>query len=1254
MKCTTTKLLFCLCLLISHSAQSAKFSIVVLPDTQWYAAANSPVFQAQTQWVKDNRVKENIIYVAHLGDLKDGLDAENPEPNGTLNLNCDNKNLAPGAEIPFYEWDYVARALNVLEAPSIDPDLTGLPAGIPYSIVPGNHDFNNIPDVGCPNYKPDVLNGRPLGLYNNKLGDSHFSGRGYYGGTRPVDSIEIGVSPEIATGDSFTNFDYCGIDFIAINLGYREMPVGSPNALDVATANPEIGWADDLLESNPNRLGILTSHFFLWESGNFGSWPNAVYDELNDNSNLFMMLSGHRFGEAWRTDSEGRENLQPVQAILSNYQSINYPVDPANANFENLTTGGARDSGFMRIMRFDTDTGMVNVETFSPAIPVLSRATLVSDYFPTDAIGMPDPAGMNTRTASNFSFSFQNYGTTNFTCTTPEPVDIELILDRSDSMNDPSNGPEDGTKLEAIQAAVNMFIDIIKLDEVHRIGFTQFNNDVTPFVTPFPFDRLNENNDAAAKVTIDSVTASGETDIIEAVQAGVGVEGLDFVSDYPNSRRSVVLFTDGQHNSPSTLTDPELQTALETEIDAIDPDIEFYSIGFGADISDVALNGTAQSHNGFHLTEVDSLFTAKDFALVAANLIDSEVLLDPVFTILAGQQASETIGVSEADSNITFVLHWDRYIEDNINSTIIPPDANCPISNSDANANTRIANGINYRIIRVNLPYSCNGNQIHSGDWTVNVEYPGNGANMNERVAVLAFASSDINLDSQVSHSKGIVNLSAALTGENLGIAEFSAYILPPIPQNGGSVERTPIIIDLNINTGTPDNIEATGNFVASEQGLHQVRIVATVTDSNGQKVRRETVASIFVDDMINLVGQPVVNRSSETGVFVWRTLNGRTIVQVTAGDPAQNNQTTDFEGNIVSGSVITALTPIGIEPSDSLSLNGFDRIDFDLLSQSPWDDRFSFIADQTQSLCITLDAYAGGLFLGPDKVEVTPPYDIHALLGCASPQIDFVGMPDIDRSSETGMFIWRNPNNDGINVSAVAGGLAQGGLSTPFAGSVASDQPISALQQISIEATDTVNLNLNNDLIDFEMFAISPWEDRFIFNAATSQSVCITLDAFAGGLFIGPNKVEVSSPFDLITLTACDNGPVIETMGGPTIDRSTDVGIFIWENTVNEWRAEVVSGDGPRVIQVDVNSTQSISSNQINIEPSDVFTQLSNGINMRLNVNAPWMDGFIFTNQPLSNTCVSTTNLDVPIFLGPNRVNVGNSLNLDTLMSCP
>jgi len=117
-------------------AQSEQFSIVVITDTQTYVEINPAVFEAQIAWVVDNQASENIIYAAHLGDLKD-------------DLSCDNKTVGGRTE-----WEIVDDTLLMLEG-----------ANIPYGVVPGNHDFDQL-GGGCPNWSTQ----RPLTLYNSVLG----------------------------------------------------------------------------------------------------------------------------------------------------------------------------------------------------------------------------------------------------------------------------------------------------------------------------------------------------------------------------------------------------------------------------------------------------------------------------------------------------------------------------------------------------------------------------------------------------------------------------------------------------------------------------------------------------------------------------------------------------------------------------------------------------------------------------------------------------------------------------------------------------------------------------------------------------------------------------------------------------------------------------------------------------------------------------------------------------------------------------
>ena len=88
------------------------FVIIPIPDTQGYAANYPTSFNAQTQWIVDNRDAWNIVYVAHEGDI-----------------------VRSSSSIS--EWENANAAISILE----NAVLEGFPDGIPYGIVTGNWDI---------------------------------------------------------------------------------------------------------------------------------------------------------------------------------------------------------------------------------------------------------------------------------------------------------------------------------------------------------------------------------------------------------------------------------------------------------------------------------------------------------------------------------------------------------------------------------------------------------------------------------------------------------------------------------------------------------------------------------------------------------------------------------------------------------------------------------------------------------------------------------------------------------------------------------------------------------------------------------------------------------------------------------------------------------------------------------------------------------------------------------------------------------
>lgn len=147
-------------------APPSPFTIVALPDTQYYSETYPSNFTAQTQWVVDHREELNIAYVAHLGDIVDNAD----QPLQWLNANA---------------------ALSVFDGV---PDL-------PLGLCVGNHD--------------QFPNGDPAGteVFNLVFPYQRYQSRSWYGG-------HYGSNND----NHYILFSASEFDFIAIHLEYDTTP----------------------------------------------------------------------------------------------------------------------------------------------------------------------------------------------------------------------------------------------------------------------------------------------------------------------------------------------------------------------------------------------------------------------------------------------------------------------------------------------------------------------------------------------------------------------------------------------------------------------------------------------------------------------------------------------------------------------------------------------------------------------------------------------------------------------------------------------------------------------------------------------------------------------------------------------------------------------------------------------------------------------------------------------------------------------
>ena len=257
-------------------------------------------------------------------------------------------------------------------------------------------------------------------------------------------------------------------------------------------------------------------------------------------------------------------------------------------------------------------------------------------------------------------------------------------------------------------------------------------------------------------------------------------------------------------------------------------------------------------------------------------------------------------------------------------------------------------------------------------------------------------------------------------------------------------------------------------------------------------------------------------------------------------------------------------------------------------------------------------------------------------------------GAPEIDKFSDSGWFIWRE---NGIWISNFLSGTAK----QRYIGKVYSEKPINSLLPISIESTDHLELTSQN-VIDLVLnIGTGPYRDGFKMSIDEAVPTCVSLIApLNQSIYLGPKRVKMPPNFDLLTHQECTT-PKIQTIGRPTIDRTADRGVFLWENATNQWQFEFVPGVSYQAGEnITIDSSEIVNSIELlSIERNDSIAHIPTRLELALKARAPWYDGLKFIIKPGSNSCFSKTSTTAPIYIGPNRVEIGNSFDLIDQGNC-
>jgi hypothetical protein len=215
------------------TAKSATpFTIVMLPDTQHYSRKYPELFMAQTQWVRENRDKENIVFVTHVGDVV------NDHKKGTN------------------QWVVAQKAMSVLDGV------------VPWGVAIGNHDYDRTAR------RPDEAT-----AFLEHFGPQRFRGYSWFGGasTNGLNTCQL--------------FSAGGLDFVMLHLELDVPDFAIAWADEVLRAHPQRA-AIVTTHSYLNEVSGVRG--YNAPVSKYGNSAEEVWNKLvRCHPQIFLVLCGH-------------------------------------------------------------------------------------------------------------------------------------------------------------------------------------------------------------------------------------------------------------------------------------------------------------------------------------------------------------------------------------------------------------------------------------------------------------------------------------------------------------------------------------------------------------------------------------------------------------------------------------------------------------------------------------------------------------------------------------------------------------------------------------------------------------------------------------------------------------------------------------------------------------------------------------------------------------------------------------------------
>lgn len=291
-------------------ATGNSFTVIALPDTQYYALAYPQVFEAQVKWILEQRMARRIAFVVHEGDIV-------------------NDDVAA-------QWENASQSLHKLD---------GI---VPYVLAQGNHDYKAMGGI----------NDRAATMINQYFPLAPVAASPGFRGSFEPDRIEntaqfllMGDMPWLVISLEFGPRDAVLAWADGILKQYGDMP-----AMIVTHAYQN--W-DGKRYDHVAYPTFSDQPYNPWQYAT-NPLPGSVNDGeemwtklIRDNENVRFVVNGHTFGptgEAAATLTSTHPSGAAVHQIVANYQ-------------ETAPFGGG---GYLRLMEFCPDQHELRVSTYSP------------------------------------------------------------------------------------------------------------------------------------------------------------------------------------------------------------------------------------------------------------------------------------------------------------------------------------------------------------------------------------------------------------------------------------------------------------------------------------------------------------------------------------------------------------------------------------------------------------------------------------------------------------------------------------------------------------------------------------------------------------------------------------------------------------------------------------------------------------------------------------------------------------------------